>query len=79
MSGGAKPVAKFAAARGGDPVPLLRAPAYAVVGLDEPVPIEALQCRIHRLSGSANAAATAPGTVEVRGSRRRPSTAPGEQ
>ena len=40
---GAKPVGQLAVAGGGDPVPLPRSFAFPVVGLDEPVPLEALE------------------------------------
>ena len=43
---GAKPVGQLAAACGRDPVPLPRSLAFAVVGLDEPVPLEALEGRV---------------------------------
>src|SRR4029453_17943740 len=39
----AKPVGELPAAGGGDPVPLLGALAFLVVGLDESVPLEALE------------------------------------
>ena len=42
----AKPVGQLAVAGGRDPVALLRPLALAVVGLDEPVPLEALQRRV---------------------------------
>ena len=42
----AQPVGQLAGRRRSDPVPLLRALALAVVGLDEPVPLEALQRRV---------------------------------
>jgi hypothetical protein len=43
----AKPVGQFASAVGSDPVSLPRALVFSVVGLDEPVPFEALERRIH--------------------------------
>jgi hypothetical protein len=42
----AKPVGQLPAACGRDPVPLLGALAFLVVGLDEPVPFEALERRV---------------------------------
>ena len=42
----AKPVGQLALAGGRDPVPLPRPLAFAVVGLDEPVPFEALEGRV---------------------------------
>ena len=42
----AQPVGQLLGAGGGDPVSLLRALALAVVGLDEPVALEALQRRV---------------------------------
>ena len=44
---GAQPVGQLAVTGGRDPVALLRSLAFAVVGLDEPVPLEALERRVH--------------------------------
>ena len=43
---GAKPVGQLALADGRDPVPLPRSLAFAVVGLDQSVPLEALERRV---------------------------------
>ena len=47
LRGRAKPLGQLAIAVGRDPVPLLRSLAFPVVGLDETVPLEALEGRVH--------------------------------